>query len=49
MNKVIKKYELQLIALFGAISGILFLVAILVGFEEVQNLFSALDNWSTRF
>ncbi len=49
MSKTIKKYELQLLAVFGAVSGVFLLLALLSSFNEVQNLFSALDNLSSGF
>lgn len=49
MKKIFKKYDLQLLALLGFLSGILVLLAFTAGYKESQNLFSALDNLSARF
>jgi|GEM_PF-6720892 len=49
MKDFFNKYDIQLIALIGAISGFLLLVALIVGYQEAQSLFSALDNLSAGF
>tara|TARA_R110001592_G_scaffold327372_1_gene608522 strand:+ start:6321 stop:6470 length:150 start_codon:yes stop_codon:yes gene_type:complete len=49
MKDFINKYDIQLIALIGALSGFLLLLALIAGLKEAQTLFSALDNLSTGF
>ena len=49
MKDFLNKYDLQLIALIGAISGFLLIVALIVGYQEAQSLFSALDDLSIGY
>jgi hypothetical protein len=49
MKNIIIKYDLQLFAIIGAITGILLLLALISGYEECQKFFSALDNLNAKF
>jgi hypothetical protein len=49
MKNIIDKYDLQFFAIIGAMTGILLLLALISGYEECQNFFSALDNLNAKF
>tara|TARA_R110001592_G_scaffold327372_1_gene608512 strand:- start:2013 stop:2162 length:150 start_codon:yes stop_codon:yes gene_type:complete len=49
MKNFFHKYDLQLLAIIGAMTGILLLLALITSYEEGQRFFSALDNLSAGF